>query len=79
MGIIIHEVMFFDVFVGEGEHNVLLLCHLDPSSAIVPLLIGAFFPLTFKVIFDKYVFPSILNLVFQLILFLLCSFLSLVG
>ena len=21
----------FDVFVGEGECNVLLLCHLDPS------------------------------------------------
>lgn len=23
---------FFDVFVGEGELDVLLLCHLDPSS-----------------------------------------------
>ena len=22
---------FFDVFVGEGERNILLLCHLDPS------------------------------------------------
>ena len=22
---------FFDVFVGEGEHDILLSCHLDPS------------------------------------------------
>ena len=22
---------FFDVFVGEGEHHVLFLCHLDPT------------------------------------------------
>ena len=32
------------------------------------LLIGAFSPLTLKVIIDKYVFIAILNLVFQLIL-----------
>ena len=24
---------FFDAFVGEGEHNVLLICHLDPSPS----------------------------------------------
>ena len=33
-----------------------------------PFLTGAFSPLTFKVIVDKYVFIAILNLVFQLIL-----------
>ena len=26
---------FFDVFVGEGEHEVLLLHHLDPSPCLV--------------------------------------------
>ena len=26
------EGAFLDVFVGEGERNVLLLCHLDPST-----------------------------------------------
>ena len=30
--IILHVDGFFDVFVGEGEHHVLLLCHLDPTS-----------------------------------------------
>ena len=24
---------FFDVFVGEGEHHILLLHHLDPASS----------------------------------------------
>ena len=37
------------------------------------LLTGTFSPLIFKVIFDKYVFIVILNLV-QLILFLICFF-----
>ena len=34
---------FFDVFVGEVEHDVLLLCHLDPSfwSLIFPCLSGS--------------------------------------
>lgn len=25
----------FDVFVGEGEHHVLLLCRLDPAPHVV--------------------------------------------
>ena len=49
------------------------------QSDTLRLLIGAFCPLTFKVIIDEYVFIAILDLFFQLILFLLCSFLSLVG
>ena len=49
------------------------------QSATLCLLIGAFSPLTFKVTPDNHVFIAILNLVFQLILFLLCSFLFLVG
>ena len=39
-------------------------------SSILCLLIGEFGPFTFKVIIDKYVFIAILNLVFQLILYL---------
>ena len=38
------------------------------SSLPLHLLLGAFSPLTFKVIIGKYVFIAILNLVFQLIL-----------
>ena len=38
------------------------------QSATLCLLNGAFSPLTFKVIIDKYVFNAILNFVFQLIL-----------
>ena len=38
------------------------------QSAPLCLLIGAFSPLTFKVIVDRYVLSAILNLVFQLIL-----------
>ena len=38
------------------------------QSASLCLLIGAFSPLTFKVIIYKYIFIAILNLVFQLIL-----------
>ena len=26
---------FFDVFVGESGHNILLLCHLDPSDMLI--------------------------------------------
>ena len=40
------------------------------------LLNGVFCPLTFKVIIDKYVFIDILNLIFQLILFLFFFFLA---
>ena len=32
MQIILQVDVFFDVFVGEGEHDILLLHHLDPSS-----------------------------------------------
>ena len=49
------------------------------QSAMLCFLIGAFSPLTFKVIIDKYLYIAIVNLVFQLIMLLLCSFLSLVG
>ena len=42
--------------------------YLFIQSATLCLLIGAFSPLTFKVIIDRYVFIDILNLVFQLIL-----------
>ena len=38
------------------------------QSATLCLLIGAFSPLTFQVIIDRYVFISILSLIFQLIL-----------
>ena len=37
-------------------------------SATLYLLIGAFSPLTFKVIIDRWLFIAILNLIFQLIL-----------
>ena len=29
------QMCFFDVFVGEGECEVLLLCHLDPPPTII--------------------------------------------
>ena len=48
------------------------------QSATLCLLIGAFSPLTFKVIVDRYIFTAILNLVFQLIL-CFSSFLFWVG
>ena len=44
------------------------------QSATVCLLIGAFNPLTFKVIIDKYIVYCHFNLVFQLILYFFCSF-----
>ena len=44
-------------------------------SATMYILIGAFCPLTFKVIFDRYVFIAILNLCHFESVFLLCSFL----
>ena len=34
--------VFFDVFVGEGEYNVLLLHHLDPSPLNCTVLMGEF-------------------------------------
>ena len=48
-------------------------------SATLCLLTGAFSPLTFKVIIDRYLLIGILNLVFQLILFLLLFFFWLDG
>ena len=46
-------------------------CFLFIQSASLCLLIGAFGPLTFKVIVDRYVFIATLNLVFQLIFYFL--------
>ena len=48
--IILHIHGFFDVFVGEGEHHVLLLHHFDP----------------FLEIFDHMVFiPQFVNVVYH--------------
>ena len=50
------------------------------QSANQCLFIGAFSPMTFKVVIDTYVFIAILNIVFPVdSMFLLCSFLFLVG
>ena len=49
------------------------------SGLSLCLLTAASSPLIFKVIIDRYVFIAILNLVFQLILCLLCSFFSFYG
>ena len=57
-------------------------CRILLFSSSLPisyLLIGAFSLLTLKVIIDKCVFTAILNLVFQLILFLFCSLPFVVG
>lgn len=36
---------FFDVFVGEGERDLLLLCHLDPPQRVsFSLLLNYLFP-----------------------------------
>ena len=32
MQLILHVDGFFDVFMGEGEHHILFLHHLDPAS-----------------------------------------------
>ena len=65
-----------DLPYGKGHIQIESFCPLIQSATLC-LLIGAFHPLTFKVIIDRYVFIAILNLVFQLILclsFLLFSF-----
>ena len=49
------------------SQHVVSSCFLIQSATLC-LLIGAFSPLTFKVIIDKYVFIAILNLVFLLII-----------
>ena len=56
------------------RQQIVGFCFFIQSSTLC-LLIGMFSPLTVKVIIDKYACITILNLVFQFIVFLLSSFL----
>ena len=63
----------------SSRQRIVGSCFLFIQSTTLCLLIGAFSSLKFKIIIDKYAFIAILNIVFQLILFLLCFFLFLFG